>query len=242
MPIVLPTEKHKAETGWPDQATWLVFGNQKVGKTKFASGWPECLILNMEHRGTRYIEGAYCQDIKSLEELRGAFGQLKADSDKGKLLYKTVSLDTVDVIKGWIDSEVVHDLGITEMGEANRGSDWRAATDRTVALIKTFAQLPINIHILAHAQPVKLGEKTIGATVSLPGRLASRVLGTVENILFCTKKGNVIQIIPQVCTGIDSGSRNPIIEKIASCGMSYAALRAAYDKQSKKETKNANGK
>lgn len=239
MTIVLPTKKKVVETGWPEQATWLVFGNPKVGKSTFASQWPECLILNMEPRGTRYIEDAYCLDIDSLEMLHGVFSQLKAAFDKGEKPYETVAIDTIDVVKDWIYEAVLKDLGIKTMGDAGRsGADWIAGRTRTLALIARFAQLPVNLLVVAHSRPIQVGEKIIGATVDLPGSLARHTLGAVENILFCTMKGGTRQIIPQARADVDTGSHHPILNKIGSCPMTYQGLRAAFEAKLKKESAN----
>jgi len=45
---VLPKEKRKRKLGFPEQATWLVYGPPKVGKTTSAATWPEPLIIECE--------------------------------------------------------------------------------------------------------------------------------------------------------------------------------------------------
>jgi len=54
---VLPKEKRKKKLGFPEQATWLIYGPPKVGKTCSAATWPEPLIIECEPGGADYIEG-----------------------------------------------------------------------------------------------------------------------------------------------------------------------------------------
>ena len=98
----LPTIKKEADVGFPDQASWLVFSAPKAGKSTLSSQWPECLILECELHGDRYIEGAYVEHISNLDELRSVTGELLALAKKGKLIYQTIALDTIDAVNEWI--------------------------------------------------------------------------------------------------------------------------------------------
>lgn len=232
--VALPKEKKKADTGFPERGTWLIFGAPKVGKTTFAAQWPEALILDMEG-GTRYVEGAYVAEIKSLDELREAYAQLRAMADEGELPYKTIVLDTIDVVNDWIEREVCEEMGITQLGQAPFGADWGAARNRVIELIKAFSQLPVNVLIVAHSRWAVIGEVTVGHTIDLPGRLARFALAVVDNVLFCTTEKGERKIVFRPHEGIEAGSRNPVLDKAGSCPMSYKALRALFEP--KKEMK-----
>lgn len=242
--IVLPTELHVPDSGWPKQATWLVIGAPKTGKTKFAASWPRTFILNFELRGTRYIEDAFCEDVDSLAELRGWFGTLKAAYDAGERPYDTIAIDTIDVVKDLVYAGVLDDMGISEMGEAKkRGDDWLRGREGVLNILRQFSQLPVNLLIIAHSKPVVIGDRTVGTTVDLPGSLARYVMGSVENILNCTVTVGRYQVCPQRhSAAIDAGSRLPALNLIQACPTSYNDLRAAFDREVAKEATNADGK
>jgi len=70
---VLPKEKRKPKLEFPEQATWLVYGPPKCGKTTSAATWPEPLIIECEPGGADYIEG-YIVEIDSRARLGSGLG------------------------------------------------------------------------------------------------------------------------------------------------------------------------
>ena len=232
----LPTVKKEAYVGFPDQASWLIFSAPKVGKTMLASKWPECLILECELHGDRYIEGAYVEHINSLDELRSVTGELLALSKKGKLIYQTIALDTIDTVNEWVEQEVCSELGIAQMGEAGYGLDWGKSREQTRNVVKILASLPVNLLILAHSRWAIVNEVNVGHTIDLPGKLARFTMADIENIIFISiSKDGTRKLIPQPVQGIEAGSRNPILNATKECECSYRALRALFDEKPKEE-------
>lgn len=239
MAITLPTEKHKAKKGWPEQETWLVAGPPKIGKTTFTAQWPETLILSLESGGEDYVEGAYVQRINNWEELQEAYGLLRAKAND--LPYKTITIDTIDMVNDWAEKQVCEDLGIVQMGEAGYGADWGAARTKVLGLIKAFSQLPANILVVSHSRWAIVNEVAVGHTIDLPGKLARFTMAAIDNVLFILPdKKKKRRIIFQPTEGVEAGSRNPVLAKTGSCDCNYKALRALFD--DKKEAEDANGK
>ena len=236
--IGLPTKKHIAEAGWPDVATWLIYGPPKVGKTELLAQWPECLILNTEPRGARYVDGAYVMDIEGLAHLRELFLELRAKLPKGELPYKTIGIDTLDEVVSWTYEEVVKELGIGAMGEGSHGGEWRRGVEKTESIITQFGSLPINMVFTAHSKPDKLGDKVVGTTLDLAGMLPRAVMGRVENLLLCSfdKTGNRKLVLRPSATQ-NAGSHNPVLARAQTCDLSYKALRGLF-----KEGANADSK
>ncbi len=231
---MLPKEKKKADFGFPERATWLVFGAPKVGKTTFATTWPECLILDLEG-GTRYVSGAYVLEIKSLAELREAYAELRAANP---FPYQTVAVDTIDVLNDWIEQEVCRELGIVQMGEKAYGLDWGIARNRVLDTIRAFSQLPANILLIAHSRWAVVGEVEVGHTINLPGKLARFVMATVDNVLFCTVRNGQRLILFRPTEGVEAGSRHPVLDQAGECPMSYQALRALFEAKPDKTGQN----
>ena len=223
----LPTKKSVAETGWPENATWLVYGPPKVGKTTFAAQWPETLILNTEPRGTRYVDGAYVVDIADRGDLIDAYKTLKAAYDSNKKPpYKTIAIDTIDAPADWICKKVMEELNTEAMGQASGGYDWITSRERVISIIRMFANLPVTLLILAHARPIEIEGGKQGATVDLFKSLARMVLAECENILYCTAEKGKRKIVFAPQSGIDMGSHHPALNAAGSCDLSYEALRS----------------
>ena len=230
MGVVLPTEKKTADTGFPDRASWLVFGAPKVGKTSFAAQWPECLILDLENDGTRYIEGAYVAPVQSLGELRDVMAQLaKMDSDES-LPYQTIAIDTIDVVNDWAEEETCRELKLKQMGEANYGLDWGQARNTTLNVIRAFAKLPVNLLVVSHSRWAIVNEVAVGHTIDLPGKLARFTMAEVENIIFIqSDRDGDRSLIFRPINSIEAGSRHPVLASAGECEFGYDALRALFE-------------
>lgn len=230
MSVALPEKKNVADMGFPSQASWLVFGAPKVGKTSFVQQWPEPLILNLEPGGCRYISDAYVMDIGSLKELRDVYATLAAK--KGAIPYRTIAIDTIDVVNDWAEDQARAELGIKEMGEGAYGADWARSRTITLNTIKTFASLPVNLLVIAHSRWAIINEVAIGHTIDLPGKLARFSMAEIENILFISAdKNGVRRLVFQPTNGVEAGSRNPVLAQAGECEFSYAALRALFNKK-----------
>ena len=230
--MMLPDTKCTAAKGWPEQETWLIYGSPKVGKTTFAAQWPECLLLSTEPRGTRYVEGAYVLDITSRGDLLEAHKMLKAGYDssdpKKRPPYKTIAIDTIDSPSDWICGNVMREMGTQMMGQATGGIDWITARQRVISLVRLFANLPVNLLVLAHSKPVELEGKKLGATLDLFNSLARSMLGEVENILYCTAERNQRKLLFIPVSGTDMGSHNPVLNAAEECDLSFSALRGLF--------------
>lgn len=238
----LPTVKKEADTGFPEQASWMVFSAPKAGKTTLASLWPECLILECEPHGDRYIEGAYVEHINSLSELRSITGELLANVvtydnhivgwKKDGLIYQTIALDTIDAVNEWVEEEVCAELGVSQMGQAGYGLDWGKSRAKTRNVVKNLSSLPVNLLVLAHSRWAIVNEVAVGHTIDLPGKLARFIMADIENIIYIAvdKKGERSLILHPV-EGIEAGSRNPVLNEADGCECSYKALRALFDEK-----------
>ena len=237
MPITLPTEKHKAETGWPEHSSYLVAGAPKIGKTLFTEQWPKCLILNLEKGGCKYVSKAPVLDIKSWEELQEAYALLRKQGNK--IAYETIAIDTIDVVNEWAEQKTCTELGIVQMGEAGYGADWGGSRDKVLSIIKAFQQLPVNLLIVSHSRWAIVNDVKIGHTIDLPGKLSRFAMAAIDNILFIITEKGKRKLIFQPTEGIEAGSRNPVLNKAGSCEFNYEALRELFNNE---EDTNADGK
>lgn len=93
----------------------LIYGREKIGKTTFLASFPDALFLSTEpgSKGLSIYEipitswSDFLQSIKALEDEPGRF--------------KTVVIDTVDLLYDYCKDDVVRKLGIEYPGETSDG-------------------------------------------------------------------------------------------------------------------------
>jgi len=239
----LPTEMHVPETGFPENASWLIFGAPKIGKTDFASQWPNTLIIELEPNGARYVEGAYVvgpEDsdfpIKSINDLRKLAALLTKEYNSGKRPFDTIAIDVIDVVNEFAEADTKADLNISEMGQAPFGQDWGTSRTTVLSVIKGFSTLPVSLLILAHSKWAIVDDIVVGHTIDLPGKLGRFAQAAVENIIYIAQKEDgEREMIFKPVPSVEAGSRNPLLAKIGSCSYGYAELAKLFEKTQEEE-------
>jgi len=233
----LPIEIHMPELGFPKNASWLVFGAPKIGKTDFADQWPNNLLIELEYRGAKYTKrskvagpGDTAFPVNNLDDLRALGKMLLAVYNKGERPYETITIDTIDTVNSWAEREALKKLHLKDMGDGEYGKDWSEARDITLNIIKAFSILPTSLLILAHSKWAIVNDIAVGHTIDLPGKLSRFAQAAIENIVFITadKKGDRKMIFKPV-DSIDAGSRNPLLAEIGECPYGYAELQKLFD-------------
>jgi len=251
---MLPEEKREPKLGFPERATWLIYGPPKAGKTTAAATWPEPLIIECEPGGADYVK-AYIQEIdsfstdkepgwaKALAQLREVYRDLQRKLRQGKFKYQTIVLDTIDMISMWKEQEVARKYGATQLGEAGvYGADFSDHRNEVLNLIRQFQAFPTHLVILAHTASRK-PEFSGGAKIlDLPGKLGQAVMAIVSHVLYLSAEelpsGEVERrFVFNPGPAIEAGSRHPVLAAAGSCPPTFQALRALF-----KEKKGANRK
>jgi len=203
--------------GIPDDFSMILFGPPKVGKTTFAAQFPDSLILECEHQGADLIK---CKklDLKSYDDFRKAFLLLK--DDKG---FKTIVIDSLDIISSWIEKEICNELNIpnilTPAKSTQKGAQWGMYKDRFLDFVNTICSLNKRTIFISHSKKAEIddsGNVISPRTINLYGQTAIQLMSQINNIGYMFAKelpGNIVKRYISFAPGaqIESGSREPAL-------------------------------
>jgi hypothetical protein len=105
------------------EARMLFYGPPKFGKTTLLSGWPNLLLLATE-KGYGALK-MDVQDITSWEQFKDVVKDLTTKSEYKKK-YRTIGIDTIDLLANMCIEEVCGELEIDHISDAK----WGKAYDR----------------------------------------------------------------------------------------------------------------
>lgn len=181
MSIVLPTDRSKTNADLARQ-TILVYGPPKIGKSSFASRFPEAVFLECEP-GLGQLE-VFKVPTYSWEGLLEACRLVAAGGHR----FKTVVIDTVDNAFKLCTDHVCAKHGIDYEGDMPHGKGWALVKNEWHRVLTRLASLPYGLILISHAQDKTIETRTGEYTKtqpSLPDRARGVVLGLMDMILFC---------------------------------------------------------
>jgi len=235
---LLPTEFFEPKLeGIPKKLGMVVFGAAKVGKTTFASEFPNSLIIEAEPNGADYVK---CKkiDVKSLKEIRDIFAKLKTDNT-----FETVIIDSLDKVSSWIEKEVCEEVGIKNIGETKKnekfGTQWILYKEKVLSFVESFLKLDKKVIFLSHTKKTEtdgFGTVLNPKTINLYGSTAIELLALVDNIgyMFCQKSEGKIKHYLSFEGGlnVEAGGRHPALSgKIIELekGKGYEAFESLFN-------------
>lgn len=188
----------------------VVAGAPKVGKTYFASSFPNALIADMEG-GSRFLEyhpnkaHIYVVQMSNLAEIRGLIVQLS--KEKETIPYETIVVDSLTTLEQWIEEEVSQELNC-EFGTAGYGADYGSSRTKMMRIINAFKKVNKRIILVAHTN-ISAEPGTEIKTLSLTGKVKNLVTAAADAVGFMGWKKEE-RIISFASTQKDeSGSRYP---------------------------------
>lgn len=188
----------------------VVAGAPKVGKTYFASSFPDVLVADMEG-GSRFLEyhpnkaHIYVVQLSNLAEVRGLIVQLA--KEKEAVPYQTIVVDSLTTLEQWIEEEVSQELNC-EFGTAGYGADYGSARTKIMRIINGFKKCNKRIILVGHTN-ISAEPGTDIKTLSLTGKVKNLVTAAADAVGFMGWK-NEERIISFASTQKDeSGSRYP---------------------------------
>ncbi len=181
MPVALPTERSKP-TADLSQQTVLVYGPPKIGKSSFASRFPDALFFECEP-GLNQLE-VFKVPTYSWEDFLAACKLVAS----GEHRFKTVVVDTIDNAFKYCADHVCGKHSIEYEGDMPHGKGWALVKNEWHRVLTRLASLPYGLVLISHAQDKTVETRTGEYTKtqpSLPDRARNVVLGLVDMILYC---------------------------------------------------------
>ncbi len=177
---LLPTQKTEIKKN-PLQATTLIYGHPKVGKSTFCSNFPDTIFLATE-RGLDYLE-VYQVPITTYEELCAVVKELKA----GDHPFKTIVIDTVDRLYQIVRDYVMKKNNIQHESELEWGKGWEFVSKAFQGVFYYITNLPYGIVIISHAEAKEEQTRTgkeYKIYPTLPKKARDLIINFVDNILY----------------------------------------------------------
>lgn len=234
---MLPTERTGPNMAFPEGATWLVYGPPKVGKTTAACTWPDPLLIECEREGAEWVD-AYKLYIQSAEDLRKVWTEIARKVKANEPLpYKTIVLDTIDMISQWIEVEVASQYGAKQLGESKvYGADFGSHRAELIRIIRRFSQLPFDIVLVSHSYGVVGDQGAEAKVLELPKKAGRAVLAEISHIIYLEARelpsGDLERrFVFHPSSMLEAGSRHPVMAAAKTCHASYGALKKLFEEE-----------
>jgi hypothetical protein len=171
-----------------------LYGRSGTGKTTLSSTWPKpILFLNIKDNGTDSISDVEDIDVKHInttEELHEVILWLHKQAQRGKLIYKTVVLDTMTQLQGIMINELGEELGIKKKtGKAPgdfgslRKQDWGKISGDLKAVIMDIRNLPVESVFIAQERIFNMGDEEDDGVNMLMPEVGNRLMPSVNSDL-----------------------------------------------------------
>ena len=183
----------------------LIYGQPKIGKSTLAAGLVD-VVIDLED-GLGHLKGVKYYRPTTMKELKESINLAYRD-------FKSVCIDTLDVLNNWIEDEVCQELGTDEMGEAGYGSDWGKSRRKVLEFIHQLRNSFDLVVLVGHQKLAIVEESSKARHVDLPGKLSRYVTAQCDAIGFCEIQDGkrVINFAPY--NDVDSGSRFPHLQGV----------------------------
>ena len=174
----------------------VIYGPEGIGKTTFASRFPDPLILDLED-GSATLDVNRAEGIDSWTQLGAALSEIWADPS----ICKTVVIDTADKAEQMAIDAVCEEKGIKSIEDPGYGKGYTYLAEKMASLISTCGLLVkkgINVVIVAHAQMRKFEQPDeLGAydrwELKLSKKVAPLLKEWADMVLFLNYKTRIIK-------------------------------------------------
>lgn len=172
---MLPTQKSKSETSLSKYSI-LLYGQEKIGKTSFASNFPKPIFLLFEP-GAKDLE-IYKEDIKDWHHFRKVLKELEVDKS-----FQNVVFDTADVAYNMIEKYVCEANGVSDPGELEYGKGWRKIRQEVNASITRLLKTGKGVVFTSHATEKEFKRRDGGSTDRIVPTMAKQMREILEPVV-----------------------------------------------------------
>ena len=172
---VLPTAMSEPVTDI-GQALILIHGERKIGKTSMAARAPKNLLMatEMGYKGLRLIP----EDIEDWRKAEVVRRALKKDKT-----FKTVTLDTVDILYKLCEAQTCRDLGIKDLGDEDYGKGWRENRKRFEAYLNGLAATGKGVILISHSTEQEISKRGGDTYTRITSSMAKQAREIVDGLV-----------------------------------------------------------
>lgn len=202
--VSLPRERSAASKHLEDYIT-LLYGPKKIGKTTFASQYPDAFFMMFEP-GSKALE-IYQRPIKKWADFK-AYVDLLVDDKK----FKNVVIDTADLCYLFCERFTCSKLGVEDIADAGYGKGWRSSKIEFILTINKLVNSGKGVVFLSHSTEKEI-EMADGSQVtkvtSTMSKQAAEVLEALVDIwvYYRYTKGGGREFVIRGNQKIDAGTR-----------------------------------
>lgn len=181
MPLALPTTTSKPSADLSAKTT-LIYGPPKIGKSSFASRFPNALFFECEP-GLNELE-VFKVPTYNWPDFLAACKLVAAGNHE----FKTIVIDTADNAFKYCSEYVCGKHNVEYEGDLGHGKGWALVKNEWHRVLTRLASLPGGLVLISHAVDKTVETRTGEYTKtqpSLPDRARHVVLGLVDMILYC---------------------------------------------------------
>lgn len=161
---------------------FLLFGPPKIGKTTQISGFPNVLFLTTE-KGYEAIK-IFKTDIKIWQDFKDIVKLIV----KGRHKYKTICIDTIDILFSLCEDHVCRKMNIDHPSDSEWGKGWKAVRKEFEDELQKLFMTDYGVIFISHTKEtetiVRGGGKTIKTVSTLPNQARLVLLPKVSIIGF----------------------------------------------------------
>jgi hypothetical protein len=175
--LSLPKERSEASTHLEDYIT-LLYGPKKIGKTTFASQFPDAFFMMFEP-GSKALE-IYSRPMKKWADFKAYVDLLTVDKR-----FKNVVIDTADLCYLFCERFTCAKLGVEDIADAGYGKGWRSSKIEFILTINKLVNAGKGIIFLSHSseREVELADGSeIMRVTSTMSKQAAEVLEALVDI------------------------------------------------------------
>lgn len=170
-----------------------LYGRSGSGKSTLAASWPKpILYLNIKDNGTDSIKDEDDIDVRHIEtsqDLKDVILWCTERARKGKLIYKTIVLDTMTQLQGILVKELGERKGIGKKGKkaGDFGTltkqDWGSIAGDMKAAVMDIRNLPLESVFIAQERVFNMADEEDDGLDQLMPEVGPRLMPSVKDDL-----------------------------------------------------------
>lgn len=158
----------------------LIYGPPKIGKTTFGSKMPKPLLLAAE-KGYAAIPGIMVIDVTSWGDMKAIMRELK--KPEVKETYKSLIVDTIDILADFCQKYVCNQLGIENIGDGGWSTNgWSKYKKEFEDVFRTLSQLGYAIVFISHDKEKTIKPQNGAEYQQIGSSMQSSALAIIENM------------------------------------------------------------